>query len=206
MKLASFAIGGLEGFGAVTDSGVIGLTGRLAGRHQTLREVLEAEALDEARAVIKGVEADYPVDKVEFLLPISNPEKIYCVGQNYREHILEMGYEIPTSPSIFSRYARTFVPHNGTMDMPSHSEHFDYEAEMTIVIPFLRYSYERCDPDAPTGPCIRKHHDLRGGIALLLARTRPACLLLVLMARCVDSHRCSSRGEGLKSWRGNVST
>ena len=134
MKLASFAIGGLEGFGAVTDSGVIGLTGRLAGRHQTLREVLEAEALDEARAAIKGVEADYPVDKVEFLLPIPNPEKIYCVGQNYREHILEMGYEIPTSPSIFSSYARTFVPHNGTMDMPSHSEHFDYEAEMTVVI------------------------------------------------------------------------
>ena len=56
MKLASFAIGGLEGFGAVTDSGVIGLTGRLAGRHQTLREVLEAEALDEARAAIKGVD------------------------------------------------------------------------------------------------------------------------------------------------------
>jgi 2-keto-4-pentenoate hydratase/2-oxohepta-3-ene-1,7-dioic acid hydratase in catechol pathway len=134
MKLASFAIGGLEGFGAVTDSGVIGLTGRLAGRHQTLREVVEAEALDEARVAIKGVEADYPVDKVEFLLPIPNPEKIYCVGQNYREHILEMGYEIPTSPSIFSRYARTFVPHNGTMDMPSHSEHFDYEAEMTVVI------------------------------------------------------------------------
>jgi len=52
MKLASFAIGGLEGFGAVTDSGVIGLTGRLAGRHQTLREVLEADALDEARAAI----------------------------------------------------------------------------------------------------------------------------------------------------------
>ena len=45
-----------------------------------------------------------------------------------------MGYEIPTSPSIFSRYTRTFVPHNGRMEMPSASEHFDYEGEMTVVI------------------------------------------------------------------------
>ena len=134
MKLVSFAIDGLEGFGAVTDSGVIELSGRLSGRLQTVRDVLAANALDEARAAIQGVEPDYPVNKVKFLLPIPNPEKIYCVGQNYREHILEMGYEIPTSPSIFSRYARTFVPHNGTMEMPSHSEQFDYEAEMTVVI------------------------------------------------------------------------
>mgnify|MGYP003388823346 CR=1 FL=1 len=127
MKLASFSVGDREGFGAITDDGVVGLTGRLSGRQQNVRDVLAADA-------IEGVEPDYPVDKVEFLLPIPNPEKIYCVGQNYREHILEMGYEIPTSPSIFSRYARTFVPHNGVMEMPTGSEHFDYEGEMTIVI------------------------------------------------------------------------
>jgi len=134
MKLASFSVGGREGFGAITDEGVVGLTGRLSGRQQNLRDVLAADAIDEARAAIEGVEPDYPVDKVEFLLPIPNPEKIYCVGQNYREHILEMGYEIPESPSIFSRYARTFVPHNGVMEMPTGSAHFDYEGEMTIVI------------------------------------------------------------------------
>lgn len=134
MKLASFRVGGREGFGAITDDGIVGLTGRLSGRQQTLRAVLEADAVDEARAAIEGVEPDYPVDKVEFMLPIPDPEKIYCVGQNYREHILEMGYEIPTSPSIFSRYPRTFVPHNGTMEMPTGSEHFDYEGEMTVVI------------------------------------------------------------------------
>lgn len=134
MKLASFRVGDREGFGAITNDGVVGLTGRLSGRQQTLRAVLEADAIDEARAAVEGVEPDYPVDKVEFMLPIPDPEKIYCVGQNYREHIIEMGYEIPTSPSIFSRYPRTFVPHNGVMEMPTGSEHFDYEGEMTVVI------------------------------------------------------------------------
>ena len=134
MRLASFYIGEHFGFGAVTDDGVIGLTGRLSGRQQTLREVLEANALDEARAAIEGVEPDYPVDKVRFALPIPDPEKSYCVGQNYRAHIEEMGYEVPEYPSIFSRYPRTFVPHGGQMEMPTGSSDFDYEGEMTVVI------------------------------------------------------------------------
>ena len=134
MRLASFYIGEHFGFGAVTDDGVIGLTGRLSSRQQTLREVLEANALDEARAAIEGVEPDYPVDKVRFALPIPDPEKIYCVGQNYRAHIDEMGYEVPEYPSIFSRYPRTFVPHGGQMEMPAGSSDFDYEGEMTVVI------------------------------------------------------------------------
>ena len=134
MKLASFSVGGRDGFGAVTENGVIELMGRLSGRQQTLRDVLTADAVDDARAAIEGAEPDYPLDAVDFLLPVPDPEKIYCVGQNYRAHILEMGYEIPTSPSIFSRYTRTFVPHNGRMEMPTGSEHFDYEGEMTVVI------------------------------------------------------------------------
>ena len=134
MRLASFYIGEHIGFGAVTDDGVIGLTGRLPGRQQTLREVLEANALGEARAAIEGVEPDYPVDKIRFALPIPDPEKIYCVGQNYRAHIDEMGYEVPEYPSIFSRYPRTFVPHGGQMEMPTGSSDFDYEGEMTVVI------------------------------------------------------------------------
>ena len=64
----------------------------------------------------------------------TKPEKIYCVGQNYAAHIREMGYELPEYPSIFTRFPRTFVPHKGNMIMPSHSEHFDYEGEMTVVI------------------------------------------------------------------------
>ena len=134
MRLASFYIGDHMGFGAVTDDGVIGLTGRLPGRQQTLREVLEANALGEARAAIEGVEPDYPVDKIRFALPIPDPEKIYCVGQNYRAHIDEMGYEVPEYPSIFSRYPRTFVPHGGQMEMPTGSSDFDYEGEMTVVM------------------------------------------------------------------------
>ena len=60
MKLASFSVGDREGFGAITDEGVVGLTGRLSGRQQNLRDVLAADAIDEARAAIEGVDPDYP--------------------------------------------------------------------------------------------------------------------------------------------------
>ncbi|MEC7488903.1 MAG: fumarylacetoacetate hydrolase family protein [Pseudomonadota bacterium] len=134
MKLVSFTIGNHQGYGAITDQGVIELTGQLSEGQRNLRALLETDAIDEARAAVEGAIPDYTLDQITFDLPILQPEKIYCVGQNYREHILEMGFEIPTSPSIFSRYVRTFVPHNGQMTMPSHSLDFDYEGEMTVVI------------------------------------------------------------------------
>ena len=53
---------------------------------------------------------------------------------NDAAHITEMGYELPEHPSIFARFPRTFVPHHGSTVTPSHSEQFDYEGELTIVI------------------------------------------------------------------------
>ncbi len=134
MKLASFRVAGHESFGAVVDGGVVELTGRLSGRQQTLRDVLADNALAEAAQIVDSADPDHGLDEIEWRLPIPDPEKIYCVGQNYAEHIREMGMELPDSPSIFSRYPRTFVPHGGRMIMPSDSVQFDYEGEMTVVI------------------------------------------------------------------------
>ena len=134
MRLASFRVSGHEGFGTVTDDGIIELTGRLSGRQQTLRDALEAGVLEEAAQISEDADVDYGHGDVEWRLPVPDPEKIYCVGQNYAAHITEMGYELPEHPSIFARFPRTFVPHQGSMVMPSHSKHFDYEGELTIVI------------------------------------------------------------------------
>ncbi len=134
MKLASFWVAGHEGFGVVVNGGVIELTGRLSGRQQSLRDVLADDALAEVAQIAAVAKPDHGLDEIQWRLPIPEPEKIYCVGQNYAEHIREMGMELPDSPSIFSRYPRTFAPHLGQMIMPSDSVQFDYEGEMTVVI------------------------------------------------------------------------
>ena len=132
MRLASFAKDGQDGFGIVRPEGVVNLTGRLSGGQNSLRELLATDALGEARDL--DADPDFDLEAVEWQLPVPDPEKIYCVGQNYTAHIREMGYEIPKFPSIFVRFPRTFVPHDGHMVMPSHSTHFDYEGEMVAVI------------------------------------------------------------------------
>ena len=132
MRLASYAQGGRERFGAVREDGIVDLTDRLPERDA--RQVLENGALDEAARAASGAEADFGLEEVEWRLPVPNPEKIFCVGQNYAAHIAEMGYAMPEWPSVFSRFPRTFAPHLGHMVMPSHSTQFDYEGELTAVI------------------------------------------------------------------------
>lgn len=132
MRLASYAQGGRERFGAVREDGIVDLTDRLPERD--VRHVLENGALDEASRIASGAEADFGAEEVEWRLPVPNPEKIFCVGQNYAAHIAEMGYAMPEWPSVFSRFPRTFAPHLGHMVMPSHSAQFDYEGELTAVI------------------------------------------------------------------------
>tara|TARA_Y100001970_G_scaffold294087_1_gene446666 strand:+ start:6151 stop:7014 length:864 start_codon:yes stop_codon:yes gene_type:complete len=134
VKLASFCVGENEGFGVVTDDGIIELTNRMSGGHRTLRGVLEAGALKEVEQITASSKPDYAHSDIAWQLPVTYPEKIYCVGQNYAAHITEMGYDLPEYPSVFVRFPRTFVPHKASMIMPSHSDNFDYEGEMAIVI------------------------------------------------------------------------
>ena len=134
MRLATFTVSERERFGIVNDDGIIDLTDRMSVSYQSLRDVLQAGALAEVEQIATNSEADYGQTDIQWQLPIPNPEKIYCVGQNYAAHITEMGYELPEYPSVFTRFPRTFVPHNANMIMPSHSDNFDYEGEMAIVI------------------------------------------------------------------------
>lgn len=73
-------------------------------------------------------------DAVHVNAPVINPSKIICVGHNYREHILEMGRELPSHPVIFAKFANTILGPDD--DIPFHpiSEQLDYEAEFTFVI------------------------------------------------------------------------
>ncbi len=131
MRLASFERRGRPGFGAVVGDGVVDLSGRLGG---SLRDHLAPGRLEALRAAVAGAEPDCGLDEIAWRLPVPDAEKIFCVGQNYASHIREMGYPMPAAPSVFSRYPRSFVPHLGRMVMPSHSEEFDYEGELAVVI------------------------------------------------------------------------
>ncbi|MEB3100088.1 fumarylacetoacetate hydrolase family protein [Ferviditalea candida] len=71
---------------------------------------------------------------VKLEAPVQNPGKIVCVGLNYREHILEMGREIPKIPVIFAKFSNTLVAPGDPILKPKLSDNLDHEAEFAFVI------------------------------------------------------------------------
>ena len=99
----------------------------LAGGRKLQAEVLKACAKPKAGATVSEKSAKY-------LSPIPAPGKILCIGLNYRKHAEETGSPIPSYPVVFTRFGNTLVPHNGKMLSTTHSEQYDWEAELTVVI------------------------------------------------------------------------
>jgi acylpyruvate hydrolase len=62
------------------------------------------------------------------------PEKIICVGLNYRDHVQEMGNELPTHPTLFAKYAPALIGAHDDIVLPPESHAVDWEVELTIVI------------------------------------------------------------------------
>jgi acylpyruvate hydrolase len=99
----------------------------LAGGKAVQAAVAKACAKPKAGATVSEKSAKY-------LPPIPNPGKILCIGLNYRKHAEETGSPIPQYPVVFTRFNNTLVPHNGKMLSTTHSEQYDWEAELAVII------------------------------------------------------------------------
>ena len=76
----------------------------------------------------------HPVDGLDFAPLVPSPEKIVCVGLNYRDHVLEMGNELPEYPTLFAKYAPSLIGAHDDIVLPRASDKVDWEAELTVVI------------------------------------------------------------------------
>ena len=66
---------------------------------------------------------------------VTSPEKIVCVGLNYRKHAEETGQPVPKLPILFNKYNTTLNRHGGVIRVSQEpAEQFDYEVELVIVI------------------------------------------------------------------------
>jgi 2-keto-4-pentenoate hydratase/2-oxohepta-3-ene-1,7-dioic acid hydratase in catechol pathway len=67
-------------------------------------------------------------------LPIDRPDKIVCVGLNYRDHAEEQGTELPGAPLLFAKWPNTLIGPGEPIVIPRASKRVDYEAELGVVI------------------------------------------------------------------------
>jgi len=87
-------------------------------------------------ASVQGLAAVFlKEESIEFGPVATRPEKIICVGLNYRHHALEFGAPIPKQPVLFNKFNNSLHPHNQPLRLPVEiASKFDYEAELVMVI------------------------------------------------------------------------
>nr|XP_019537199.2 fumarylacetoacetate hydrolase domain-containing protein 2-like [Aedes albopictus] len=90
-------------------------------------------SLDAVKTNLAGAKQVATSD-VSLLAPVTNPQKILCVGLNYRGHCEEQNKPIPKEPMFFSKYASTIVgPFDGVVAHKI-TEQIDWEVELAVVI------------------------------------------------------------------------
>jgi 2-keto-4-pentenoate hydratase/2-oxohepta-3-ene-1,7-dioic acid hydratase in catechol pathway len=74
-------------------------------------------------------------ERIEYGPAVTRPEKIVCVGLNYRRHAAEIGASVPKQPVLFNKYNNALNYHGGTIKLPvDAAKKFDYEVELVMVI------------------------------------------------------------------------
>jgi 2-keto-4-pentenoate hydratase/2-oxohepta-3-ene-1,7-dioic acid hydratase in catechol pathway len=118
--------------GLLVDGAVVDAWDALGGDGSSVRELLEADRLGELSGIDVG--GGVALEDVELLPPVPDPEKIVCIGLNYRAHAAEAGIDPPDAPAIFGKYRNALVPTGATVRLPAASDKVDYEAEVAFVI------------------------------------------------------------------------
>jgi 2-keto-4-pentenoate hydratase/2-oxohepta-3-ene-1,7-dioic acid hydratase in catechol pathway len=133
MRWLSFERDGRESFGYVSADGgrVVDVGAR--GEFLDLKSAIAADAL--LRLAAGGQDrADLALEDLVYLPTITRPDKILCVGLNYKAHQEETGRGGEGFPTIFVRFAAAQVGHEQPMVRPLESNTLDFEGEIALVI------------------------------------------------------------------------
>lgn len=87
-----------------------------------------------ARQLAESESATHAIEAVHLGPPIPDPDKIICLGLNYRSHAAEAGFKVPTVPILFAKYRNALTGPHDPIVLPSVSDEIDYEGELAVVI------------------------------------------------------------------------
>ncbi|MDP6376376.1 MAG: fumarylacetoacetate hydrolase family protein [Pseudomonadales bacterium] len=133
MRWLSFTCDAKTGFGFLTAAGdaVVDVTAH--SDYADLKSAIAGAALERLVDQCAGLEG-IPLDRIVYAPTITNPDKILCVGLNYRAHQEETGCGGEGVPTIFVRFANAQVGHEAPMVRPCESATLDYEGEIALII------------------------------------------------------------------------
>ena len=84
----------------------------------TTRAALEAGSIEAGERV--GA-----LDELELGEPITDPDKIVCLGLNYRDHAAESGLALPAAPMLFAKFRNSLTGPASPIVLPGAGSQFD---------------------------------------------------------------------------------
>jgi 2-keto-4-pentenoate hydratase/2-oxohepta-3-ene-1,7-dioic acid hydratase in catechol pathway len=147
MTFATLRINNSFSLGLLSDRGILDVARAEAefneGAPTTITEVFDGDGdiaglrrlIDKARASASPERFFIRQGEAKFGPCVTDPEKIICIGLNYRRHAAEVGQPVPPVPILFNKFNTALNSHGGTIAVSKEkAEKFDYEAELVIVM------------------------------------------------------------------------
>ena len=136
MRLVTYDAGDGGRAGYLEDGLVVDAWAALGEPHRGgIRELLAAGRIDDLRSTLgDSGHPSHPQSAVAILPPVPDPDKIVCIGLNYRKHAAEVGAEPPKHPIVFGKYRNALAAPGATVALPANSTKVDYEAEVAFVV------------------------------------------------------------------------
>ena len=134
MKLSSFLHHDVASYGVVNGDDVLDLTPILGAQAPDLKTLIAKNLFDAVADAATAHKPTLKFSQLQLLPVIPNPGQIFCIGLNYREHVIETGREVTETPVIFLRLADSQVAHGQDIVRQPESHRLDYEAEIAVII------------------------------------------------------------------------
>jgi len=133
MRLVTYDSGDGPRAGIWSDEGVRDAWSALGQPERaSLRELIAEGRLGDLDSV--AGEPAIGHNETTLLPPIPDPDKIICIGLNYRAHAEEFELEIPAAPTVFAKFRNSLTGAGTQVTLPATSGKVDYEAEIAFVI------------------------------------------------------------------------
>lgn len=104
----------------------------LSAARRAVAFVQERQAAGDTTLSTQGIL--YASEHVELLSPVLRPDKVVCLGLNYRDHAAESNMAIPEYPVLFHKVSGSLIGHGQSVLLPRISDKIDYEGELAVII------------------------------------------------------------------------
>lgn len=101
--------------GVIAENGakLVDLTAEYGLPNDMIEFIKSNPSLNDLEEKLKSAQWENVTDDILLLAPVTNPEKIVCIGLNYLGHCQEQKKEAPKEPMFFSKFASTLTGPTG---------------------------------------------------------------------------------------------